>query len=100
MIPTGCTRELGVRLSRSMAMPAGEVQTDLARSQATVGIELADDRWIDGNHVSWHISHKSLGISCAALDEVGHMAVCASDIIGNMGRVILDLGFLPMAIGA
>jgi len=84
MVAAGSGQKLCICLGRPMAMAAGKVQADLPGCQAAIFVELADDFWIDGNHVGSHISHEALGIAGSILDQMGHMAIGAPDFISNM----------------
>lgn len=79
-------------------MPAGIIEADLAACQAAVCVELVNLTRVNRNHMCHHITGVAIGIRRAALDQVGHVAIGASDLDGNVPRVVLELGFLPVAI--
>jgi hypothetical protein len=83
-----------------MAMAARIVQADLPGGQTAISIELTYESGVNGDDVGSHIAHEPLGVGRATLDQMWHMAIGAADFIFHMGRIILELCFLPMAIRA
>ena len=98
VISAGRGEQLRIRAGCAMTMPASIIQADLTGRQAAIFIELADLASIDSHHVGAHIAHEAINIRSSALDQARHMAISASDVERYMARVILELGFLPVAI--
>jgi len=81
-----------------MTSPTGIIKTDLSGCERTICIELADQARVDCNHMRMHISQKTAGICRATLDQSRHVTISATNTIGNMSRVVLELGFPEVAI--
>jgi hypothetical protein len=81
-----------------MTVAAGKVKADLTSSKTTVFIDLADLSRINRDHVCAHISCEAQHVGGATLDQSWHMTIGAADVECHMGGVILELGFLIMAI--
>lgn len=81
-----------------MTVTAGIVQADLTSRQTAIFIELADLSGVNRDHVRPHVSCETLGVRCSTLDQARHMTISTIDVKRHMGGIILELGFLPMAI--
>ena len=62
MIATRSRLQLGLGFGGSMTMAAGIVKADLPGGKTAVSIELAGEPGVNGDDMSGHISHESLGI--------------------------------------
>ena len=98
MVTDGNSLQFCVRLGSAMAAPAGKIETDLPRCQRAIFIKLVEHARVNCNHVGAEISDKTPGVGRTVLDQAGRMAIGAGNTLCDMDGIILELGFLEVAV--